>query len=100
VARVEGVEATARALGVDRGRLTHRAGVVSTQSECLAVAQAPGPAEFVELSAGVLCGGAEQTVVQLEGADGERVRIELRGASAVDVVALAKAFWSRPRCCS
>lgn len=99
VARVEGIEETARALGVDRVRLARRAETASTQSARLAVVQAPASAEFVELSAGVVCGGG-QTVVHLEGGDGERVRIELSGASGVDVVSLAKAFWSRSRCCS
>lgn len=99
VARVEGIAATARALGVDRGRLARLASAASTQSDCLALAPKPASAEFVELDARVVCGGG-QTVVHFSGGDGERVRVELSGASGVDLVALAKAFWSRSRCCS
>ena len=99
VARVEGIDTTARALKVDRDRLARLTGTVSTRSDSLAVAQVPASTEFVELSAGVVCGGGH-TVVHLEGPDGERVRVEVSGSSGVDVVSLAKAFWSRSRCCS
>lgn len=99
VARVEGIDATARALGVDRGRLARLAGSGSTRSDGLAVAPEPTRAEFVELDARVMCGSG-RTVVHLEGGDGERVRVEVSGASRVDVMALADAFWRRTRCSS
>jgi hypothetical protein len=103
VARAEGIAETARALGVDRRRLERLAGAEADAKA------APGPSalrvpspqsvEFVQLDAEAFCPRG-QAVVHLEGADGERVRVELNGASAVDVVALSRAFWSRGLCCS
>jgi hypothetical protein len=40
--------------------------------------------------------GASRTVIELDRA-GERLRVEVTGTSAVDVVSLAHAFWSRER---
>ena len=99
VARAEGVEATARALGVDRHRLARLAEPVAAGPEFLTAADEPASAEFVELDGGVLCSGG-QTVVHLEGGDGDRVRIEVNGVPGVDVIALAHAFWRRGQCCS
>jgi hypothetical protein len=59
----------------------------------------PPSVDFVQLDAEAFCPRGH-AVVQLEGADGERVRVELSGACAVDIVALSRAFWSRGRCCS
>jgi hypothetical protein len=103
VARSEGVAETARALGVDRRRLerlaaAERAPAVAASASALRVAPPPS-VDFVQLDAEAFCRGG-LTVVQLESADGERVRVELSGACAVDVVALSRAFWSRGRCCS
>jgi len=38
-----------------------------------------------------------KTVVELVGTSGARMRIDVTGASRVDVVGLAQAFWSRER---
>lgn len=91
VARVVGVAATARALCVDRYRLA------SQMAECESAA---GAAEirdkaFVEIDASGLLSGT--TVLRFESRDGERLQIEVSGASTVDVVRLAQAFWSRQR---
>lgn len=99
VARAEGVERTARELRLDRRRLLRLVESESAPPGGAAVVAAPARVEFVELDAKVMCGQG-QTVVQLEGRDGERVRVEMSGASAADVLAVAHAFWSRARCCS
>lgn len=105
IARTDGVAQTARALGVDRRRLERLvAADPSPAASALRVAlplsaALPTSVDFVQLDAEALCPRGH-AVVQLEGADGERVRVELSGACAVDVVALSRAFWSRGRCCS
>jgi hypothetical protein len=105
VARTEGVSQTARALGVDRRRL-ERLSAAEPAPAVSALRVAPPPSvasppsvDFVQLDAESFRPRG-LTVVQLEGADGEHVRVELSGACAVDVVALSRAFWSRGRCCS
>ena len=40
---------------------------------------------------------SDKTVVELVGTGGARMRIDVTGASRVDVVGLAQAFWSRER---
>jgi hypothetical protein len=107
VARVEGVDVTARALGVSRAGLERRlgaasaAGAATIAGACPATvaARAAGDARgrgFVEIDARVL-GGSPRVIVQLEGRDGERLRVELGDAAVVDVVALARAFLGRAR---
>ena len=93
VARVEGVEATARALGLDRARLTARltaAGAAAAAGE-LAGEMGGG---FVELDAGRL-GLSPRTVIRWEGRDGERLEVELAAGAVIDLAALAAAFWRR-----
>jgi hypothetical protein len=92
VARVEGVAATALALGLDRGRLARRMRLIGSASE-EAARESDG---FVEIDARRLC-SAGKTVLRLEGRDGERFELELSATPAFDVVELARAFWSRPR---
>jgi hypothetical protein len=105
IARTDGVAQTARALGVDRRRLERLAATEpALAAAALRVAPPPSVAsptslDFVQLDTEAFCPRGH-AVVQLEGADGERVRVELSGACAVDVVALSRAFWSRGRCCS
>jgi hypothetical protein len=93
VARAEGIAVTARALRLDRYRLARRADV-EIERDTGAEAGTGAGGGFVELSASRLCLSA-RTVVRLEGRDGERITVEFEGAAGVDVVALAKAFWSR-----
>jgi hypothetical protein len=92
VARTEGVEATAGALRLARSRLAFR--VEQAAESRKATAGTVG--DFVELRAEGLCAPAP-TVVRLVGRDGERVEIELSAPGAVDVAALARAFWARLR---
>lgn len=90
VASVEGVDTTARALRLDRSRLEAR----MKPQPATAVARTGGG--FVELDAGRL-GLSPRTVVRLEGRDGERLEIELGAGAAIDLAALAEAFWRRGR---
>ena len=93
VAQVEGVEATAHALQLDPARLTGRmtaAGAASGET----AAEASGG--FVELDAGRL-GLSPRTVIRFRGQDGERLEVELAAGAAIDLTALAEAFWRRSR---
>ena len=92
LARVEGVAATARALGLDQGRLERR--MASSGSVLDSMGRASDG--FVEIDARGLCAPG-QTVVRLEGRDGERLQIEWSSAGALDVAELIRAFGSRPR---
>ena len=84
VARVEGAGTTARALRLDRARLEARMEVADASSG------------FVELDAGRL-GLSPRTVVRFHGRDGERLEVEIGAGAAVDLAALAEAFWRRGR---
>jgi hypothetical protein len=92
VARAHGVAETARALRLDRGRLPK---LVEGQT-----ARAPRsvvePAGFVELG-GLGLGDPRKAVMELVGREGDRVRLEVVGdaGGVVDLVAFARAFWSR-----
>jgi hypothetical protein len=93
VARTHGVEATARALRVNATKL---AGLVGTPGAASAGAAAE-TATFVALDGLRLEGRREAgAVIELVSCDGERMRIEVTGeVRGVDLVALARAFWSR-----
>ena len=93
VARVVGVPEVARALRLDARKLARlvEVGVASVpRSEV-------GPADFVAL--GCLELGApravQRTVLELVGREGDRVRVEVADGGGVDLVAVARAFWSR-----
>ena len=90
VARVEGSGTTARALRLDRARLEARM-AMDREAE---VAEASNG--FVELDAGRL-GLSARTVVRFHGRDGERLEVELGTGAAIDLAALAEAFWRRGR---
>jgi hypothetical protein len=89
VARGEGLSRTARALGVDAERLRARMGVTAGRDEDR---DGRARAAFVEVGVGGL--GGTRTVVELVGRKGEQMRIDVVGPGAVDVVGLARAFWS------
>lgn len=95
VAGAEGVEATARALGVDRGRLARH-----VEQSCGRPVVRTGPcastkAAFVEMDAGRVFSRGE-VVVRLTGRDGEQLEIAFAGgASSVEVASLASALWRR-----
>ena len=90
VARVEGAGITARALRLNRSRLEARM-VMDRVAEA-----APADGGFVELDAGRL-GLSPRTVVRFHGRDGERLEVEFGAGTAIDVAALADAFWHRRR---
>jgi hypothetical protein len=51
---------------------------------------------FVELDAGRL-GLSAGTVVRFHGREGEQLEVELAAGAAIDLAALAEAFWRRGR---
>lgn len=89
VAGIEGVEVTVRALRLDRLRLEAR--IAKARSE---IVDKTGSSAFVELDARQL-GLSSRTIVRLEGRDGERLEVELGPGTAIDIAALAEAFWGR-----
>ena len=91
VARVAGLWATARTLRLNYEGLKARVGGVAVK-EGTAVAGQQVSA-FVDLGMGQLCGS--KTVLDMVGRGGERMRIEVTGASTVDVVGLAGTFRGR-----
>ena len=92
VARGEGLSKTARALRLDQHRLKARAMHVQEVDGTSDRVEATEPT-FVEVGIGPL--GGSRTVVDFAGRDGDRMRIEVTGPVAVDVVGLSRAFWSR-----
>jgi hypothetical protein len=90
VARVEGAGATARALRLDRARLEAR---MAMDRGAEVVEASSG---FVEFDAGRL-GLSSRTVVRFHGRDGERLEVEIGTGAAIDLAALAEAFWRRGR---
>jgi hypothetical protein len=97
VAAIQGVKATARALGVDRGRLARR--VVASPCEASGMTRSPGAglasAAFVEVDAQrVFARG--KAVIRLRSRDGEQLEVEVEGG-VMDVQAVARAFWERSR---
>jgi hypothetical protein len=87
VSRTAGLYATARALRFNYENLKRRA-----------LRQARQPrnheTEFVAVRLPQVPNGLK-VVIDLAGRDGEQVRIEVSGGSAMDVLALAHAFWKR-----
>jgi hypothetical protein len=97
VAAIAGVNETARVLGVDRARLLRRVGARPSGAPGVAAKARTTVASsaFVEVDArGVF--GRGKTVVRLTGRDREQLEIEVEG-SAMDVAAVARAFWERSR---
>jgi hypothetical protein len=92
LARVEGVWATARALRFKYEKLKARVDS-ATRRGGKNVSAGDGKPAFVELGMAELCGGGK-AVVELMSRHGDRMRIEVTGAS-MDVAGLTQAFWSR-----
>jgi hypothetical protein len=92
VARANGVAETARALRLDPRKLARLAEGLAERAPRSVVE----PAGFVELG-GLGFGEPRTAVLELVGREGDRVRVEIVGdvGGAVDLVALARAFWSR-----
>ena len=87
VAREQGVAPTARRLRLRAERLEQL--VVALDD-----AERGRSFEFVEFQCEKI-GVPGQTVLQLVGRDGEQLRIEVPGTRTVDLVSIARAFWSR-----
>lgn len=94
VARVEGIEATARRLGLDRSRLEARMPATGAVAIGETAGEVGSGTRFVELDTGRL-GLSRGTVIRLEGRDGERLEVELGTGMRVEVAALVDAFWRR-----
>lgn len=93
VAAAEGVEVTARVLGVDRDRLARRVSERSaTAPQRVVNATASSSLAFVELPRLQSPLGG-QTVVRLVGSDGEQMEI----MGGIDALALVREFWNRTR---
>lgn len=90
VARRDGLWKTARALGLEQGRLKARARLVEGRET--ASDRVP-EARFVEVGFDPL--GSTRTVMEFVGRDGDCMRIDVSGSGALDVVGLSRAFWSR-----
>jgi hypothetical protein len=103
VARVEGVHATSKAVRFNYYSLKDR--LVRADSAALTQRKPDREATFVEVQMRSLpslpslapreSAVDDKTVVELVGTSGARMRIDVTGASRVDVVGLAQAFWSR-----
>ena len=101
LARAHGINATAKALHLEYGKLKQRAEVAMPAVK-KRVAKAPAdvprrarrtaPPRFVELMA-PSPGSFPGAVVELEGLRG-RMRIELKGVATAELVALSRALWS------
>ena len=87
VSRVSGLHATAKALHFNYENLKQRARRKARQPS-------KQETEFVAVRLPQVASGLK-VLIDLAGQDGEQVRIELSGGSAMDVVALADAFWKR-----
>jgi hypothetical protein len=96
VARVEGIEETARRLRLDRSRLAGRMQATGAAASGEPAGEVGAGSGFVELDAGRL-GLSPRTVIRLAGRDGERLEVELGAGAAIDLAALADTFWRRGR---
>jgi hypothetical protein len=96
VARVEGIEVTARRLRLDRSRLAGRMQAAGAAASGEPAGEVGADSGFVELDAGRL-GLSPRTVIRLEGRDGEWLEVELGAGAAIDLAALVEAFWRRGR---
>ena len=98
VARVEGIHATSKALRFNYYSLKDR--LVAADSAAPSPRNADQGATFVEVQMPSLLSVAPResapdgkTLVELVGAGGARMRIDVTGTTSVDVVGLAQAFW-------
>jgi hypothetical protein len=88
LARVEGVESTARALRLDAGRLGERVGALpETGTTPMA------PLEYIEIGASEVGLTRRGTSIEVVTAGGGQLRIEVEGV--VDVPAVVRAFVER-----
>jgi hypothetical protein len=83
VAAEHGVNRTARALSLDYYYLKQRVGDASSKTT----------SQFIELPSPPMS-AMNACVIELEDARGSRMRLELKGPSAPDVLELSRSFWS------
>jgi hypothetical protein len=88
LARHHGLYTTARTLHVDYGSLKKRL-------DAAGAGRVPSPA-FVELPAARPT-GLGPCVIDLQGARGRRLRIEVAGVTVADLVTLTQVAWGRDR---
>lgn len=99
VARVEGVHATSKALRFNYYGLKDR--LERAPSDVLdTLEEKPDTTPFVEIAMPSLSsfGSSNKdgtTIIECMGHRGDRMRIDVTGSRAVDIVGLAQAFWSR-----
>ena len=96
LAREHGINATAKALHLEYGKLKQRAAAVGVAKTKASVtvphrARPAAPPRFVELMAPRL-GSAPECRVELEGPRG-RMRIEFKGIATAELVALGRMLW-------
>jgi hypothetical protein len=90
VARVEGVHPTSKALRLDyydlKGRVDRMEHVAETETPT-----------FIELEPDAVRGCSRKAIVEIQGPRRDRMRIEVSGASTVELAALARALWRNER---
>jgi hypothetical protein len=89
VAVQHGTFRTARALGLNYQTLKDRVEATEKQREGAGAGRRAG---FVELMTPAFASGPE-CIVELEDAEGAKMRIQLKGAVPVDLAVLARSFW-------
>ena len=99
VAREEGVYATAKAIRFDPSRLKARMSEAASGGSRVPSATSGARKDAkafvaIEVPASAGRGATSETVVELVGRHGDRMRI-IAASGAVDVVGLAQTFWSR-----
>ena len=90
-----GLNPTARALGLDYKSLQRHVAAACASDGVVGNAK-PGreaPATFVELASPVVPGGLAECVLELENADGAKMRIHLKGVPVTDLAALSRSLW-------
>ena len=91
MARVYGINRTARALGVDYYSLKER--VESEASSCgVSERKRNTSSSFVELAAPAIASTCE-CLLELEDVAGAKMRIHLKGVEVPDLAALSRSFW-------
>ena len=97
MARSYGVNRTAKALGLDYYSLKERAEAPTAQGDSSSSeASADGVATFWELPPPAVSSTSE-CLLELEDADGAKMRVHLKGVPAPDLAALCRSFWRVPR---
>jgi hypothetical protein len=93
LASIHGINRTAKTLRLDYYALKKR-----LERQPAAKTHVPKVGDsigFVEL-AGITPVGSGECCMELENADGEKMRVQLRGVAMPDLVLLSRSFWGRP----